>query len=84
MPLITKNEIERAAENGVGYHTLATRVYNNGWEVEEAITTPLKKHSNPWAGWKETAIANGISSATFYNRIKRGWEPETAASTPVK
>lgn len=46
MPLITKKEIERAAENGVGYHTLATRVYNNGQDVEEAITAPVRKRTN--------------------------------------
>jgi hypothetical protein len=82
MAQITKREIERAAANGIGFHTLTTRVYGNGMDIEEAVSKRPKKMDNPWSKWKETAKANGISCSKFYQRIGRGWEHEKAATTP--
>lgn len=83
MPLLTKKEIDLAKKNGIRYHTVCTRVYSNGWAVEEAITLKPKKLSNPWAKWKGIAEANQINSSAFYNRIKQGWPAEDAATHPL-
>ena len=83
MPLLTKHEIEQAEKNGIGYHTLATRVYSNGQDVEEAIAKPVKKNFSPWAYYKDLATQNKISSSVFYNRINRGWTAEDAATVPL-
>jgi hypothetical protein len=83
MPLLTKRDFELAEKNGIGYHTLKTRVYANGWDVEEAIVKPIKKKLSPWATWKEVATQTGISSSVFYGRINRGWTAEDAAAVPL-
>jgi hypothetical protein len=82
MALLTKVEYERAAANGIGVDALQSRVYCYGWDVEEAINTPIKKRSNIWEKWSQVAKENSVPCTTFYRRVAEGWEHERAASTP--
>ena len=81
---INPDVIKRAEANGIRKHTLETRVYTNGWDVEEAVNTPLKKNAAPWAVWKDVALENGVSCGCFYNRLSRGCSGERAATTKTK
>jgi hypothetical protein len=34
--------------------------------------------------YRAIAIQNGIKPVTFYARVRRGWTPEQAATTPAR
>jgi hypothetical protein len=38
-----KQQLQRAYENGISEHTVRSRVYGRKWDVERAITEPLKR-----------------------------------------
>lgn len=42
----TDEIIKKAAENGVGYATLVTRVTSHHWSIEKAINTPVQRGGN--------------------------------------
>jgi hypothetical protein len=81
---LTKEEIKRAKENGISYDNLYNRVYNLGWELEKAVTTPLQKGGGLWPKWKHIATEHDIKGTTFLNRIRfQGMTPEEAATKPI-
>lgn len=80
--LISKEQYAIARENGISCDTAYNRVYLYDWEVERAITEPVKKRV--FMDYPEGLEKNGISKTTYYARIKKGWEPERAATEPYK
>lgn len=42
----------------------------------------MTARERPRGYWRAVAKRNGISRTCFANRIRRGWNPETAATTP--
>lgn len=71
--------IAEAKENGVSYTLLKSRLLDHDWHIEDAISkSPDSKEK--YGGWVREALANGISRATFYDRIYRGYSPEEAAT----
>ena len=81
---ITPEEYEIARKNGISKERVDYRVRMQGWDVEKAITTPLRKRS-PWKKWEKIALQNGIDYKCFMQRInKLGWSPERAATIPKR
>lgn len=82
---LTKEDFTAAAQNGISAKNLRQRVWDYGWEIDKAITTPLKKRDlSTWNEWKGTCRKNGIYNELFNLRLKYGWTPEQAATTPRK
>lgn len=78
-----------ARMEGVMLRTLQNRM-NLGWDLERAISTPLKRETARRYNWKgkrrtlkEIADTTGVSYAVLYNRIYLGWTIEDAVKTPI-
>jgi hypothetical protein len=93
MILLTEEDYQRAIENGINRFTLEARVYDKGWNIEDAIRLPYRTkrglNGEMWVNHKSIAAKNGISKETFMNRVldKRGSfynDPYKAATTPIK
>lgn len=82
MRYITPDDYARAKANGLSKYLVQQRVYEYGWEVERAVTTPKKVRKNH-GDWTKKAVENGISSSTFYKRVSQGWSYEDAVSKPL-
>ena len=88
---LTQAQKRTADENGINRKALSNRL-RYGWNVEEAITTPLKSQSGitQFYGIKfsdeqmEIARKNGISKMTLKSRCRKGWDLERAITQPVR
>lgn len=78
-PLLRKEHYEIAEANGIKRKTLQNRVYNMLMDVERAITQPTQKQTKVWAKYKDISV---VARSTFYKRLAKGMDPESAASTP--
>lgn len=85
---ITDEQYEIGFKNGLKKPTIYRRVYQYGWDIEKAITTPaIKREYRSRKHPKEItdlALSNGICLVTFYSRLKHGWSYKEAATTPLK
>ena len=90
---IRKKWVQIAEENGIGYATFMTRVNTYKWDEERAATQPLQDRKTQMMHIKEKqrkipdsilymAKENGINYITLYQRIRKGWDPAEAATTP--
>lgn len=84
--MITSAHIALAKTNGISYNTLFVRVNRHHWDIEKAVTEPIRKRKRVnWQDWKDVALSNGISYDNFRTRVNNcGWTEEKAATTPVK
>lgn len=81
---LTREDYEIASQNGISEETCAQRFYSYGWDKLTAIAKPVRKRvSDTWLQYKDLCAQHGISNDIFYGRIRIGWEPHTAATTPV-
>jgi predicted DNA-binding transcriptional regulator AlpA len=81
---ITDEDYEKAAKNGISKSNVYQRVNEYGWELERAITVPVrKKKGGIYAGMITFAEQNGISKPTFFKRVKNGMDLYEAATKPV-
>lgn len=77
---LSPEDFETAKKNGINYHNAYERFYKRGWSKERAITEPIRdKAFSLYAKYKDICV---VSRRAFENRIKRGMEPEAAATTP--
>ncbi|WP_144513656.1 hypothetical protein [Bacillus mycoides] len=82
-PVITEGDYEKASKNGISKSNVYQRVNEYGWEVERAITVPIRNRKGEIsAGMITLAERNGISKPTYYKRIKTGMDPYEAATKP--
>ena len=82
-PVITCEDYEKAAKNGINKSNVYQRVIEYGWDLERAITVPVRKRKGETnAGMITIAERNGISKPTFFKRIKSGMDPYEAATKP--
>ncbi|MGE0981293.1 hypothetical protein [Bacillus cereus] len=82
-PVITDEDYEKAAKNGISKSNVYQRVHENGWELERAITVPVRKRKGEIkASMVMIAERNGISRITFWKRVKGGMDPYEAATKP--
>lgn len=83
-PFITDEDYEKAAKNGISKSNVYQRVNEYGWDLERAITVPVrKKNGGIYAGMIVFAEQNGISKPTFFKRVKDGMDLYEAATKPV-
>jgi len=86
--------VELAESNGICYSTLRHRINRLGWEPERAATQPLQDRAQQARRAHETsrkydpdfvraAESNGIPADIFRRRVRSGWTPERAYSTPI-
>jgi predicted DNA-binding transcriptional regulator AlpA len=86
-PVITDEDYEKAAKNGISKMNVYLRVNKRGWEIERAITVPVRKKkctTGISSGMKKLAEQNGISHTTLYKRLKSGMNHYEAVTTPKK
>ena len=79
---ITPTQYDTALEKGITAHLLNYRVRAGGWNIERAVSTPPRVQGK-YKHWLEVAKQNGICGPTFYGRVRKGMEPEQAATMPV-
>ncbi|MED1436923.1 MULTISPECIES: hypothetical protein [Bacillus] len=80
--VITFEDYEKAAKNGISKANVYQRVNGYGWSVERAITEPVKHCKGSQEGMVVIAECNGISRPTYFRRISRGMPPHEAATKP--
>lgn len=85
---ITPEDEEIAERNGINNHALRQRVMDRGWDIEKAITVPLRVEvpfQPIWEKWEALATENGVTKDRFYHRVKiNKMDEELAASRPVQ
>lgn len=81
--VFSRDDITRAAANGVNYLNLYNRVNNLFWNKEAAITEPVTKRNQTWAENRDEAEANGVSRYMFNRALKEGYTVEEAV-TPIQ
>ncbi|MED3540013.1 hypothetical protein ABEX53_28720 [Bacillus toyonensis] len=85
---LTNEEYEIAKSNGISKITLYKRVYTYGWVLQEALTIPPRTYWHIGKGkfnkLLKLAKENGIIPSTFYGRVNSRWDPQDAATTPVR
>ena len=79
---VTDEQYEIARKNGIPRKRVNDRINKSGWDIDRAITTPVKERKNRYEAWKEICEQNGISRSTFNKRLAAGWTEKRAASTP--
>jgi len=80
---LTPQDYELAEKNGIGYHTLNSRVQKHGWDIQRAITQPVQKRNKEgkrWNEWKDKAV---VGKSTYLSRVNKGWTFEEAALKPA-
>lgn len=84
---ITPEDYATAEKNGITKSAMEQRVYSYGWDIDRAITQPMRESrcfQSVWDKWGHQATKNGISRAVFYSRINTsGWSESKAASTKM-
>lgn len=80
---ITYKDYEVAEKNGISKSTLDNRVYQLAWDIDTAITKPIRTKENVIAPYLSIAEKNGVKENTVRRRIERGWSIEKAVSTPT-
>jgi hypothetical protein len=81
---ITPDHFARAAANGISSERLIFRVRSSGWDIEKAITTPMRRYKKLSEDWVKIAAEHGIPRKTFTFRVRsQGWSEEQAAYTPL-
>lgn len=85
---ITESDYERAEKNGIPSRLLEQRVWDYGWDVQDAVEIPKKVRicrNALWNKWKDIALGNGISREIFVKRVTEyKWEEDVAATKPKK
>lgn len=81
---IAPDDYDVAAKNGISKLLLYGRVRQLGWDVDRAVTQPVRRtrHKDKWL---DIAIQNGIKENTFWMRVDcLKWTKEKAATTKVR
>lgn len=84
-PPLLEKDFEKALANGITRALLHSRYYQRDWSLERATTEPVnKKTPSEHTSYIDVAQEHGISKATYYKRLKEGWSPEEASTTPTQ
>jgi hypothetical protein len=82
---LTRAQLAEVA--GIEYIRIRDRVDRNGWDLEEALTTPDRVYEHLTALGKTMPIGQwcsetGLSYDTIRGRIKSGWNNDSIVTTP--
>lgn len=80
---LTKEDYLIAESNGISRRCAYQRVKDYFWDKKLAITLPMGSRPYRKHCFVHVARENGIKDCTFRDRLKNGWSPEKAATTPV-
>ena len=81
---ITPEDFKIAEENGISKDTLLSRVRKLGWDVDKAITTPVRAKRKFTEEEIKTMEENGVNQNIAANRMYWGWNLEEAITKPKK
>ena len=81
---ITPEDFKIAEENGISKSTLISRVRKLGWDVDKAITTPVRVKRKFTEEEIKTMEENGIDRDVAAGRMYWGWTLEEAITKPKK
>ena len=77
---VTPKDYETAKRNGISEKRVYARVYMHGWNIDRAITEPVRKQTRRME-WLQVSRENNISDNLFYARVNElGWTEEKAAT----
>lgn len=82
MYYIQDADYEEALKNGISRNLVWKRVYELNWSIERAITTPVGIKKRAASELLKKAEENGVNKSLYYRRIKKGMEPNEAATQP--
>ncbi|MBB3132169.1 hypothetical protein FHS19_006896 [Paenibacillus rhizosphaerae] len=71
-----------AESNGISKELLKQRFYKNGWNKAKATCQPVRRRTDR-TKWLAIAEKNGINRGAFYERVRKGWVEEKAATEPL-
>ena len=69
---------------GMPTEVVVSRVCSLGWELQRALTTPVKSREMYRDKFRVLAVKNGINESTYKQRVAAGWSRKDAATTPAK
>ena len=81
---IRPEDFRIAKENGISKDTLLSRVRKLGWDVDKAITTPVRAKRKFTKEEIKTMEENGVNQNIAANRMYWGWNLEEAITKPKK
>ena len=81
---ITPDDYRIAEENGIPEYVVTTRVRKLGWDVDKAITKPVRAKRKFTKEEIKTMEENGVDRNTASCRLKWGWPLEEALTKPKK
>ena len=81
---ITPEDYKIAEENGISKDTLLSRVRKLGWDVDKAITKPVRAKRKFTEEEIKTMEENGVNPNIAAGRMCWGWNLEEAITKPKK
>ena len=81
---ITPEDFKIAEENGIPEYVVTTRVRKLGWDVDRAITKPVRGKRKFTEEEIKTMEENGVDRNTVACRLKWGWTLEESLTRPKK
>ena len=81
---ITPEDFKIAEENGISKDTLLSRVRKLGWDVDKAITTPVRPKRKFTKEEIKIMEENGVERYIAAGRMYWGWTLEEAITKPKK
>ena len=81
---ITPEVFRIAEEHGISKDTLLSRVRKLGWDVDKAITKPVRGKRKFTEEEIKTMKENGVDRNTVSCRLQYGWTLEQALTRPKK
>ena len=81
---ITPEDFKIAEENGIPEYVVTTRVRKLGWDIDRAITKPVRSKRKFTEEQIKIMEENGIDRNTASGRLNKGWDPKEALTRPKK
>ena len=81
---ITPEDFKIAEENGISKSTLISRVRKLGWDIDRAITKPVRSKRKFTEEQIKIMEENGVDRNTASGRLNKGWDPKEALTRPKK
>ena len=81
---ITPEDFRIAEENGISKDTLLSRVRKLGWDIDRAITKPVRSKRKFTEEQIKIMEENGVDRNTASGRLNKGWDPKEALTRPKK
>lgn len=79
---LSREEYQTAQKNGISRQLAYQRVEVEFWDVEDAITRPVRYKDPYYVYWLNRALKNGLSYGAFRQRIRKGMTFKDAAMKP--